>query len=137
MAIRDDLNGLVDGLRRDIVDEAFGLRLDTVVVRTTTWSGTEIGLGTASHSDVTLDPVPKVRRPTPQLIAAAPGVYESGDVLCSKISAANYDEDDLSDQELPANTERVWLVNGKPYRPFRVEERYLEWRVHLRRMRDR
>lgn len=125
MGIRDDLISVVDDLRRDIVDEAFEMRLDSVVVRTVYWSGTEPGRGTKSVSDLTLDPVPKVSNPGPKLRAAEPGKYEDGDVTVTRISAT-YTRDQL---------EGVWLVNGKSFRVVSIDEEYLQWRVHLRAMR--
>jgi hypothetical protein len=70
MAIRDDLIALVDDLRADVVDEAFGLRLDDVVVRTTSWSGGELGRGTKSVADLPIVPRPKVSSPSPSRRAA-------------------------------------------------------------------
>lgn len=133
MAIRDDLIDLVDGLRRDVVDEAFGLRLDTVAIRTVEWTGTEIGSGTKAVTDVTLDPVPKVSRPSPKLRASEPGKYEDGDVIVDKISAT-YTRTQLAGS---GQVETIWLLNGEPYTVEGIDELYLAWRVHLRRARNR
>ena len=41
--------------------DTFGLRRYTVTVRTRTWSSGEVGRGTPTDSDLTLEPNPKVR----------------------------------------------------------------------------
>ncbi|MEQ1494489.1 MAG: hypothetical protein ABL912_01845 [Novosphingobium sp.] len=135
MAIRDELNTLVDGLRRDIVDEAFGLRLDTVVVRRRAWSGGQVGKGVATDSDLVLDPVPRVSRPAPELGPSEPGKREAGDVTVDRISAF-YTESQLAGNS-PASAELIWLINNEPYRVVGIEQTYLQWVVHLSRMRNR
>lgn len=136
MSIRDDLIPLVDELREDVIDGVAGLRIHTVVVRSRSWSGGAPGSGTATDTDVTLAPVPKVHEPEPRLRLAAPGKYEDGDRVVDRISLT-YTRAQLDGGAVGADSELLWLVDGEPYRVISVEERYLEWRVHLRRMRAR
>lgn len=137
MALRDDLVTLVDEVRDQVIDQEVGLRLFTVQTRLRTWSGAEVGRGTATDTDTDIDPKPKVQSPSPRLVAAAPGKFEEGDRLVSRISAT-YTEDDLTGGTLAAKHEFCWLIDGDPYRVVgKPEKRYLEWRMHLRRMRDR
>lgn len=135
MAFRDDMVAIADQ-GRSIADD-LGLRLHTVVVRTTTWSGTEVGRGTATHADLTLEPPPKVKSPTPRMIAAAPGLFEEGDRVVEKISATTT-EAQLTGRPLASSKELVWLIDGDPYRVVgKPEESFLGWKVHLRRARGR
>lgn len=136
MSIRDDLIPLVDEVRAEIVDEVAGLRLSTVVVRTRTWSGAELGRGMATDADLELAPRPRVRDPDPRWRSAAAGKFEDGDRVVDKVSAT-YTQDELDGGGLAAGAEVFWLVDDEPYRVIGVDEKYLGWEVHLRRMRSR
>jgi len=130
MALRDDLVAIVDEARTDIVDDLCGLRLRAVQVRTKTWSG-EPGVGTPTVDTVTLAPVPRVRPPTSRLQAAQPGVWRDGDLVVDRISAT-YSVTDLNPRT--GGVEVEWLIDGEAYTVVREpEEKYLGWRVHLRR----
>ena len=108
MSLRTDLIPVVDAGRTLAQD--LGFRQRSVTVRTREWSGGKIDSGTATDIDVTLSPWPKVSEPPARLVADAPGQYEAGDVIVSKISAT-YEEADLN--PLPvAGTEIIWLVIG-------------------------
>lgn len=135
MAFRDDMVAIADEGRQIATD--LGLRFHTVVIRTRTWSGGEPGLGTASDVDVTPDPPPKVRAPTPREITASPGVYEDGDRIVDRLSAT-LTEVQLSGRPVAAGAELYWLIDGDAYRLVqKPEEQFLGWRVHLRRMNKR
>lgn len=162
--LREDLIPVVDSIRREIVDQAAGLRLEAVVVRRRTWSGGQPGLGTATDEDVVLDPVPKVRPPEPRLRSREPGKFEDGDLVVDKVSLT-HTRDVLDGGTLPIGTELYWLIGkqvrpedgwldgsawadseylgpelgvaGEPYRVVSLDEGFLGWTVHLRRMRRR
>lgn len=133
--IREELIPIVDELRREVVDGIAGLRLDTVVVRRRSWPGGRKGIGNPVDSDLVLDPKPKINPPKPNLRMAEPGKFEEGDLVASRISL-EYTEAQLS-AGLSGGQELFWLVSGEAYQVMGVEERYLEWRVHLRRMQNR
>lgn len=134
MAFRDDMIAIVDPFRRDLVDVAFGLRLETTTVRRRQWTG-RIGIEPHTDTDVVLDPRPRVKRPTPRLMIAAPGKFETGDLIVDRISAT-YTEEQLS-AGISGASEMIWIVAGEPYRLVQIEKLYLAWRVHLRPMRKR
>ena len=76
----------------------------------------------------------KVRLPGPRLVFAAPGVFESGDLLLSKISAM-LGEDALTGGTLGVAEEWFYVVNGDLYTLVREPElRNFEWRVQVRRV---
>lgn len=130
MSLRSDLIPVVDDTRELIAD--LGFRLETFVVRVRTWSGAEVGRGTATDVDVTLTPPPKWKDVPTRLVFDSPGIYEAGDKLVSKISAT-YTESDLN-PTLTGVQELIWLVNGEEWRPVaRPEPKAFEWRVTLRR----
>lgn len=132
MALRDDLIGVVDGIRRDVIDGDLGLRLHTVQIRRRTWSGAKLGLGDATDELVTLDPRPRVRV-TLDVPSTEAGKREVGDLVVSRISAT-YTEDDLFPRDLPSNVEFCWLIDGDEYVPAaKPEQRFLGWSIRLRR----
>ena len=131
MTLRDDLQGVVDDAR-GVVDD-LGLRPFTVVVRTRTWASGRVGSGSSTTADVTLEPRPRVREPSPRLQATEPGKYEAGDRVVDRISR-DYTEADLDGDGLTADKERVWLLDGDEYRVVgKPLKRNFEWRVQLRR----
>lgn len=136
MSIRDDLIPILDDIRRDVIDVAVGLRLDDVTVRRRTWSGRSLGQGAPADTDLVLDPRPKVHDPSPRARYAEPGRFEEGDQLVDKISLT-YTQAQLDGGTLAANEELYWLVNSQAFRVISVEERFLSWRVHLRKTRER
>lgn len=131
MSLRDDLQPVVDDARDLIAD--LGLRARTVSTRVRTWSGSEIGAGTATDVDTAIAPVPKVKEPPARLIFDAPGRYESGDLLVSRITR-DYTEAQLAGS--PTGTaEFFWLVDSRLYRVVGApEQKNFEWRVQLRRV---
>ena len=139
MALRDDLIPFVDEIRDEVVDDCAGLRLHTFSVVKRTWSGARLGLGTVTEETLVLDPVPKLMGPESQMWMAEAGLHERGDLAVRKISATYTKEQlaDYTDTPLAANVEHYWLVDGQPFDVVSTEKRAFEWRVQLRRMRER
>lgn len=134
MSIRDDLIPLVDELREQVIDGVAGLRIHTVATNAVQWMGGAPGRGLAVVTEVLLEPKPRVREPEPRLRQAAPGKYEDGDRIVDRVSLT-YTQAELDGGALDADHEFYWTIDGDRYRVIAVEERYLQWRVHLRRMR--
>lgn len=111
--LRTDLIPVVDAGRQLVAE--LGFRQRTITLRTRTWSGGRPGSGAATDVDVELTPRPKVAEPPAKLIYDAPGQYEAGDLIVSKISAT------LTEQDInpapAAGVELIWLitdaVNGR------------------------
>jgi hypothetical protein len=116
--------------------EDLGLRPYVVEILTVSWPG-ERGLGVATEaSRVLIQPAPVVSDPTPRMVSAAPGKFERGDRVISKVSRT-YTAADFPDSA-GATEERYFLLNGDPYRMVSEPEiRNFEWRLHVRRMRKR
>ncbi|MEL6346883.1 MAG: hypothetical protein AAFV53_27470 [Myxococcota bacterium] len=128
--LRDDIIPVIDEGRR-LADE-LGLRRQTVVIRTRTWSGSEVGRGTPTDVDLTLSPTPKVRRLALRIIAASGGTFEQGDRQVTKISAT-YDREQLDGSELTEAQELLWLINGEEHTLVGTpEEKNFEWRCVVR-----
>lgn len=132
MPLRDSLIPLVDTIREQVIDGAVGLRLHTVKTRLRVWSGGELGRGTATNTDTTLDPKPKVAVVTPRLVQASGGKYLDGDRTVSKISAT-YTESQLDGGAVAAGREFYWLIDDEPYEVVGKPQRgFLGWTVVLR-----
>lgn len=104
--LRIDLIPVVDA-GRTLVD-SLGFRQRTVTLRVRTWAGGRPGSGSHTDVDTVLTPRPKVAEPPARMVHDAPGMYEAGDVIVSKISGS-YDEQDIN----PAASDGVevyWLV---------------------------
>jgi hypothetical protein len=110
---------LVDTLRTNL-PTALDLRPTLVVLRRTTWSGREVGDGTASYSDMPLTPRPNVRDIKSNEINASAGRYQSGDVMLEGITpaytlgvlAGGYTEAQLAPVSVQSNVEYVWALSG-------------------------
>jgi hypothetical protein len=75
----NDVRGLIDDL---------GLRRYAVTVRIRTWSGSDVGLGSATTADTVLTPTPRVRVLREAEIASSGGTYRTGDYRVDKITPA-------------------------------------------------
>lgn len=131
MTLRDELQPVVDESRQLVAD--LGFRVYAVTVRVRTWDGGEIGRGETDDADTVLSPPPKVASPSPRLVFAAPGKYEDGDRIVSRISRS-YTEDELTGGAPDVDQEVCWLIDDDEYVLVgQPEKRPLEWRAHLRR----
>lgn len=131
MTLRDDVIPVVDDARQLIDD--LGLRLDTVQTRRRSWSGGQPGSGTATNTDVAITPKPRVKDVPERWIHNAPGRYERGDKMVTRISAT-YTRAQLTGGTLAAGEEFVWLIDSVEYAVIgEPEEQAFEWRVQLRR----
>lgn len=104
--LRVSLIGVVDAGRQLTAD--LGFRQRTVILRTRTWNGGRVGAGSSSDVDVEILPRPKVAEPPARLVFDAPGQYESGDLIVSKISATLAEQD--INPAAVAGVEVIWLV---------------------------
>lgn len=132
MSLRSDLIPVIDDARAMVAD--LGLRLHVVKVVTRTWSGSEVGRGTPSDVELTIDPAPKVRPPHPREVSAAQGRYENGDQLVQQISAT-YTRAELDGGTIAAGVVVFWTIDGEEYRLVGLSQKPFEWRAHLQRMR--
>jgi hypothetical protein len=84
--LRDELLETFNDVRGLIND--LGLRRYVVIVRMRTWSGGDVGLGTATNADVILTPTPRVRVLREAEVASSGGTYRTGDYRVDKITPA-------------------------------------------------
>lgn len=108
MSLRSDLVPVVDAGRQLAAD--LGLRQRTVTIRTRTWSGSRVGSGTATDSDLVLSPPPRVGEPPGRYRNDTVGQYETGDLLLTRVSRT-LAESAMMDPGT-ANVERFFLVTN-------------------------
>ena len=131
---REEMAGLADELRQELVVDEFTLRLDTVQTLYRTWSGGAPGRGSEVDVATNIVPIPKASRP-PGYAGNQGGRYEEGDLILTRVSVLNYSIEDLTGGQRLSHEEFYWLINGEQYRVVREpEEEYIGWRVHLRRV---
>jgi len=132
VSLVEDLRPVVDAGRQLAQD--LGLRGRSVTVRVRTWSGGRIGSGTASDVDTLLVPAPKVVEPPARLVGDAPGMYESGDLIVTKIARDTYTESTFTPSKI-AGVEVIFLVDTRQYRIVGApSDKNFEWALLLRRM---
>ena len=143
---------IADSVRQKVLVDSTQRRLHRVFVRTRTWSGGRLGLGTATDVDLEILPRPKVRLPEPRATTVTAGEHEVGDLIVSKISATYSRQQlgDLDNASIQDNVEIFWVKvdvgddqDGTPdtreehYHLVSLENRYTAWNAILIRKRDR
>jgi len=130
MTLRDELQPVVDDGRQLAAD--LGLRPRALIVRSRVWSGGKLGSGTATDTDLTISPPPKMREPPARWIADAPGRYEAGDIIVEKISRT-YAEATFTAPTV-AGHELLFLVDGREYATVGAPTiKTFGWSLQLRR----
>lgn len=142
----DDLLPVVDELRGDL-HPVFGSREYKVFIVRRTWSGFSRGDGQKTEAKVEIFPPPLVTHKEGLHYALTEeGKFEEGTLIISEISLANYQEDDLTGGDIPANQEFFWVLQDAwgqgirsrayvlqaPPQPDRLKS--IGWIVKLRRV---
>jgi hypothetical protein len=137
-AFRDCMVGIVD-CARTIADDDFCVRRYEVKTRLRVWGGPQRGQGGFTDTDTTFAPRPKVHESAPRWMHSNAGKVEEGDRFVDKLSGS-LTIDQLTGGKLGPLEEFIWLLSGKDglEEAYAVvsepDERYVDWRVHLRRM---
>jgi hypothetical protein len=117
MSFRTDFYPLLDELRSLAGPSEFDIRLNQLTIRTRTWSGTIVGEGTSTDSDLVLPAHYPVRFMTAQEISSAAGEYEVSDLLVDHITpfdgvSVGYTKDQLRPQPTSDNVEIIYILTG-------------------------
>ena len=135
------MSGIVDSLLTN-VDSILGLRdsigaaLKRVDIVTRTWSGTEIGDGTATDVYVQMLPSPRIVVYNNDVRLVEGGAVRQGDILMKMISKNLYQTQavvELRDNSSP-NVEKFYALGGVLYRVVTVTEKHVTWNVLIRRV---
>lgn len=132
MSIIDDV--------RSVTDEILGVRDEIgavkrpVYILTRTWSGDEIGEGTAVDVAVQILPSPYVTDFKHDLRVREGGNIKQGDQLVKSISQESYpNESDVDCTVNAGNVEKWYYFDGSLYEVVSVRLRYVTWDVHVRK----
>ncbi len=134
MSFRLGILAAVDAIRSIAGPTGLDIRTNFVTVRTRTWSGSVLGQGTPTDSDLVLNPWYPVRYITAAEVATSGGQYEVGDILVDHItpsngSSAGYTPEQLKPTVTTDNVEILYVIVGshggeyvirtlETYRPF-------------------
>ena len=134
------MSDVVKGVRDNVdsilaIRDQIGAALKPVYFVTRTWSGTELGDGTATIARVQMLPSPRVVEFKHDLKLVEGGFVKAGDVLLKMISKNKYTaESQLDGTSTVANVEKLYEVGGILYRVINVQEKHVTWSVLLRRI---
>jgi len=125
---------MVDRARSIAGPTGLDIRTNTLTIRTRTWSGSSLGEGTATDSDLVLAPHYPIRYITAAEVLSSGGQYEIGDLAVNHITPSNgagvgYTPAQLKPVVLTDNVEVIYLIVGahggeyvlktlETYRPF-------------------
>ena len=117
MSFRTDMLAVVDGFRKISGPDGFDIRVNQLTIRTRTWSGTRLTMGTASDSDLVLPARYPIRFLTEQEIYSAAGAYEAGDIIVDHITpfdgvSVGYTHDQLRPPVSADNVELLYIITG-------------------------
>lgn len=134
------MSRLIDGLRANVNHilsqrDALGAALKDVYLVTRTWSGVELGDGTATEVKVKMNPSPRVVEFKHDMRLVEGGAVQQGDVLLKMVSKQTFPTQSLVDgSSATATKEALYEIGGFLYRVVNVRERHLTWNVLLRRL---
>lgn len=115
---RDSILADIDDARTILTD--LGLRENRVFLRRRTWSGGQLGVGTAADLDTALSPQPLVKwaaKPRPEL----GGLRPNHDRILTKLSR-QLDVADLTGAPLAAGQELLWVIDDVEHVLFETPE---------------
>ncbi len=134
MSLRTSLLKVCEQFRTLSGPDFADIRVNSLTIRTRTWSGNRIGLGTTSDSDLVLPPHYPVRHLTAQEIFSSSGLYETGDIIVDHITptdgaSVGYSALQLRPVITSDNVEVLYVIEGthagiyraidiRTYRPF-------------------
>ena len=114
MAFATDIGPAMDAIRS--IPGDMGLRVHAVTVRTRTWSGARVGVGTKTDVDVALltaaSANPKVRRVSTREIVASAGAFRDGDLKVGPMTPTQFAVATLDPATSSSPTELYYLVTG-------------------------
>ena len=131
--------GIIDSLLPAVnsilgVRDAAGAVIDPIYFVTRTWTGAEIGEGTASEVVVQMLPSPGLKNYSQDVRLREGGVVKQGDIILTNVSRYSYQEADLDGSSTGNNVEVLYLVGVKLYQPINIFKNYLTWNVQLREL---
>jgi hypothetical protein len=133
------MSGVISSLKPNIDDilgvrDEVGAALKVCKIVTRSWSGSELGDGTATTASATISPSPRVLEFSFDRKLPDGGAVKHGDIILKLISKNQFSSVDKIDGTVNSpNIEKFYDVGGIKYEVVAVTEKHLWWNVHLRR----
>lgn len=134
MSLRTSLLAVVEAARKITGPTGVDIRTDALTIRTRTWSGARLRLGTATDVDLVLPANYPIRLIASHEVNSSNGRYEFGDILVNHITpfdgvTTGYTLAQLKPPVTTDNVEILYLITGshpgtyelveaRTYRPF-------------------
>ena len=134
MSLRTSLLAVVEAARKISGPTGVDIRVDQLTIRTRTWSGTRLRLGTDTDVDLVLPANYPIRLIASHEVHADVGRYEYGDILVNHITPSDgagvgYTPAQLKPAVTTDNVEILYIITGshagtyelveaRTYRPF-------------------
>lgn len=134
------MSGVVAGVLANVnsilgLRDSLGAALKDVYLVTRTWSGTELGDGTATDTKVKMVPSPRVVEFKHDTRIVEGGAIKQGDILLKMVSKQTYPTETMVDGKSDIdNVENLYEVGGVLYRVINVKEKHVTWSILLRRL---
>lgn len=117
MSLRTSLLKAVESARALSGPTFADIRVNQLTIRTRTWSGSYVGLGTPTDSDLVLPAHYPIRFISAHEINAAAGQYEMGDLLVDHITPSDgvdvgYTPEQLRPTVTTNNVEIIYVITG-------------------------
>jgi hypothetical protein len=131
--------GIIDSLL-PAIDSILGVRdsagavIDKVYIVTRTWSGSQIGDGTAVDTERQMLPSPGLKNYSQSLRLREGGSVKAGDIILTNVSRNSFSEQDLDGSTPTQNIERFFRVGEKLYQVISIVKKYVTWDVQIREL---
>lgn len=144
MSLRTELLPVVDTLRALTGPSVLDIRTAQLTIRTRTWSGAEVGLGTASDSDLVLPKQYRVESLTAKEVAGSGGRFSDDAVRVGPVTPAftggGYTPEQLNPGTTLDNVEVIHILAGQVNGWYRLAslrtEKPFSYTMVLNRRRD-
>jgi hypothetical protein len=116
------------------IRDNIGAIIHIVSFVTRTWSGVEVGQGTAKDVVVQMKPTPGIKSYDQDIRLKEGGSIKAGDIILKSVSRHLFKETDLDGSSPAQNIEKFFLVGAKLYQVISLTESYVTWNVQLREL---
>lgn len=116
------------------VRDQIGAVIQPVYLVTRTWSGTQVGEGTAVDTEAQMLPSPGLKNFAQDIRLREGGSVQAADIVLHNVSKNSYTEAQLNGTSPGANVEKFYRVGAKLYQVINVTEKYVTWDVQLREL---
>lgn len=114
------------------IRDQLGLNVHEVFFVTETWSGSQVGEGVKTVTEVQMLPTPKFKDYSQDLRLREGGTVKEGDIFLLDVSRNKYKEKDLDLLTDANNVQKLYRVGDKLYTVISMVEKIFTWDIQLR-----